>query len=79
MVKFVYSKVTLCTLQVCNFTELDSMIEVPMKIFQTFATVIFRNMFCVEELNYMKDYVKSRREASDNYTENWLYRNYLNF
>ena len=55
------------------------MIEVPMKIFQTFATVIFRNMFCVEELNYMKDYVKSRREASDNYTENWLYRNYLNF
>ena len=48
---------------VCNFTKINFIIDIFLKIFNTSV--------CVGELNYTKDDIKVRCEVRGNYIENW--------
>ena len=47
------------TLQACYFTKINSILDVFLRILKLWQSIIFRKIvICVEELNYMKDYMK---------------------
>ena len=48
---------------VCNFTKINFIIDIFLKLFNTSA--------CVGELNYIKDDIKVRCEVRGNYIKNW--------
>ena len=64
MKRSLYSRAVVCTLQACNFTLIYSITDILLRISELSQSLIFRTIFiCVEESNYMKDYMKVRCEA----------------
>ena len=49
-------------MQSCNFTKINSIVDVFLRIFKHLQSVIFRSIFnCGKELNYLKFYIEGRR------------------
>ena len=60
----VKGKVAVFRLQNYNFTESNSIMIFSWEFYKLLESIIFRNNFiCVEKLNFIKNYMKTRRET----------------
>ena len=65
--KNLYSRVVVCTLEVCDFSKIYSIISIFMTNCVGFCNQLFfvNTFICVEESNYIEDYVKVRSESKE--------------
>ena len=60
----VQSRVAVFSLQTCNFIKSNSIMIFSWEFSKLLESIIFGNIFiCVEKLNYIKNYMKDRRET----------------